>query len=254
MKQVELIYDSDCPNVKETRTQLLKAFHDVGMPPRWTEWECGDPTAPAYVQSYGSPTILVEGKDVAGIQPLKETSCCRLYADGLGSYHGVPAVSLIASALRAQVEKRTMIGGMGSGGGWLRTLASVPGSIFALLPVGVCPLCLPAYAGLLGSIGLGFVVEGSYVLPVLILLLLLALFALGFRAKSRRGYGPLFVGILGACTILLGKFYYIWSTLTYIGVVVLIVASIWNGSPRRKRPKSLCFGCSPLEKTKNIQP
>ncbi len=45
MTSVELIYDHDCPNVPKARAQLLRAFADVGIPPRWSEWERGDPGA-----------------------------------------------------------------------------------------------------------------------------------------------------------------------------------------------------------------
>ncbi len=67
---VELIYDHDCPNVPETRAHLLQAFAESGLPPRWTEWNRADPRSPSYVSGYGSPTVLVNGQDVAGAGPL----------------------------------------------------------------------------------------------------------------------------------------------------------------------------------------
>ncbi len=242
LKKVELIYESGCPNVLEVRVQLRNAFKEAGAPGQWIEWERSDPDAPAYAKDYGSPTVLVDGKDVAGVSPVKETSCCRLYGDGSGGFQGMPAVSLIVSALR-QLDHA----GMGHRGGLWGALASGPGALAALVPVGFCPLCLPAYAGLVSSLGIGFVVESRYLLAALIVLLLPALLMLIFRASSRRGYGPFFVGTIGICGIFLGKFYFLNPMVTTIGVAVLVAASLWNAWPQRK---DRCPNCSPLE---NIQ-
>ncbi len=39
---VELIYNTNCPNVVATREQLLRAFARVGLPPQWKEWDQED--------------------------------------------------------------------------------------------------------------------------------------------------------------------------------------------------------------------
>ncbi len=101
METVELIYDHDCPNAAKARAQLLRAFVEAGLPPRWSEWERGDPTSPDYAHSYGSPTILVGGKDVAGVAPSDNISCCRLYPDPSGGMQGVPSAQVITSALQS---------------------------------------------------------------------------------------------------------------------------------------------------------
>ena len=103
---VELIYINDCPNVPDARTRLLSAFAQAGLPPRWTEWEASDPDAPAYAKGYASPTILVDGKDVAGAEPSDKASSCRLYVDSSGALGGVPAVEAIVAALRSAEKSR----------------------------------------------------------------------------------------------------------------------------------------------------
>ena len=100
MMTVELIYDHDCPNAGSARERLMRAFEAVGVAPRWSEWERSDPASPAHVRSYGSPTILVDGKDVAGGDPTDDISCCRLYADPDGGFQGAPSIQMIESALR----------------------------------------------------------------------------------------------------------------------------------------------------------
>jgi len=57
--KVELIYDADCPNVAETRANMLQAFAAAGLNAKWTEWERSSPSSPAYVADFGSPTVLV---------------------------------------------------------------------------------------------------------------------------------------------------------------------------------------------------
>jgi hypothetical protein len=48
----------------------------VGAPPRWTEYEAGDPELTPGARGLGSPTILVDGRDVAGACP----ACWPAYA------------------------------------------------------------------------------------------------------------------------------------------------------------------------------
>lgn len=103
MWTVELIYDRDCPNVSQARENLLRAFARAGQPPRWQEWDRANPRAPAHARAYGSPTVLINGKDVAG-SDAADAACCRIYADGNGKHHGAPPVALIAAALARTKE------------------------------------------------------------------------------------------------------------------------------------------------------
>lgn len=101
MPTVDLVYSLDCPNVAAARENLLQGFARAGLAPRWREHRIGDPDAPAHVRGFGSPTVLVDGKDVVGDQPVAET-CCRLYD---GNRHA-PGVEAITRALRAAAGSR----------------------------------------------------------------------------------------------------------------------------------------------------
>src|SRR5712691_29687 len=79
MLTVELLYDTNCPNVKDARAQLLRALAATGLSPHWQEWDRGAPESPSRVRAYGSPTILVNGQDVANASPSAGADCCRLY-------------------------------------------------------------------------------------------------------------------------------------------------------------------------------
>lgn len=117
---------------------------------------------------------------------------------------------------------------------------TVPAVAVSLLPKVVCPICSPAYAAVLSSLGLGFIAT-TYLLPATFGLLVIALAALGFRVSSRRGLGPPAVGLVAAACVLGGKFWFGSDPTTYVGVGLLVVASVWNAIPKR------CPACLPTE-------
>ena len=118
---------------------------------------------------------------------------------------------------------------------WKRALLSLPGIGLSALPKLACPVCWPAYAGLLSSMGLGFLISAAYLLPLTIAFLTLALAALAFRARKRRGLGPFLIGLVAAMGILLGKFVWESNVTVYRGVGMLVVASVWNAWARREQ-------------------
>ena len=115
---------------------------------------------------------------------------------------------------------------------WKRTLTVLPGIGVSLLPKLACPMCWPAYAGLLSSLGLGFLISAEYLLPVTAAFLLVAVVALVVRARSRRGYGPMLLGLIAAAAVLYGKFSLESDAAMYTGIALLVAASVWNSWPR----------------------
>ena len=236
MAIVELVYAPECPNVALARANLLIAFARAGVKPQWTEHGVGDPEAPERTRGYGSPTILIDGRDVAG-EPPSAGSCCRIYVNAEERAYA-PAVDQIAAALssrgRPTIPSRAR-------NGWRSSLATLPGIGLALLPKIACPACWPAYAGLLTSLGLGFLLDVRWLFPLTATFLLVAIAALGLRARRRRGLGPFFVGLGASVTVLLGKFGFESDLAMYVGLALLVAASIWNTWPRRATPA--CPAC-----------
>jgi hypothetical protein len=105
MPTVELVYDRDCPNVAEARTQLERALAEVGLRVTWKEWNLESSDCPKYAQQYGSPTILVNGLDVEGNVAGVTANCCRIYSDRRGHLKGVPSVEQITSALQLSQQE-----------------------------------------------------------------------------------------------------------------------------------------------------
>jgi len=98
---VELIFDATCPNVDVARRQVRDALVRIGRVPQWTEWDRAAAGAPAYVQRYASPTVLVAGRDVAGGGTIDAGAGCRVYRDSVGEFVGAPTVDSIVAALTA---------------------------------------------------------------------------------------------------------------------------------------------------------
>ena len=221
---VELIYDADCPNVAATRSLLIKAFTQTGVSARWNEWERGSPEGPAYVQSFGSPTILVDGEDIAGMNPTAGTRACRVYSGSDGNLQTTPPLDLICAALlKDSPASRGRIAGASR---WQSIVASFPAIGTALLPKLTCPLCWPAYAALFSALGLEFFDYTPYLLPLTIAFLTVALGALVIQAKRTRQWIALIIGVPASTIVLLGKFVFELDWLTTIGIGLLVIAII----------------------------
>ncbi len=107
-------------------------------------------------------------------------------------------------------------------------MLALPSVSVSLLPKLACPFCWPAYAGLLSSVGLGFLISTAYLLPLTAAFLVIALGAMAFRANTRHGYRPFLVGLLAATAVLFGKFRWESKPTVYGAVGLLVIASLWN--------------------------
>src|SRR5258708_30972809 len=100
-----------------------------------------------------------------------------------------------------------------------------------MLPKLAGPACWPAYAGLLSSVGLGFLISTVYLLPLTVAFLFLAVAALAFRANKRRGYGPFVLGLVAGSAVLFVKF--VWESKLAMdsALRLLVVEFLWNACP-----------------------
>ncbi len=112
-----------------------------------------------------------------------------------------------------------------------------------------CPACWSVYATLLGVSGVAGFASIPYLFPLTLLSLLLVTASLAYKARKRRGYGPLLLGVAGSGTILLGNFSFASIAMQNVGVAALVGASIWNSWPRSKNK---CPACVQVETGKEI--
>ncbi|MCP5468546.1 MAG: MerC family mercury resistance protein [Deltaproteobacteria bacterium] len=193
----------------------------------------------AEVAATGSSKVLQEivQKCRQGLDRCQETnpqgSCC------LGNIQ-----SIIKNAQsKSSAEAKLALANPKKNGKWRRLLALLPVIGAALLPSLACPACWPAYAGFLSALGIGFFNYSAYLLPLMVIFIMVTLFTLGFRAKTRHGYYPLILGTLSSTVIVFGKFIFNLNWVLYLGVVCLIAACIWNSWPVKKNKLHSCPSC-----------
>lgn len=96
--RIDLVYFAGCPHVEAARAALREALGDVPGVASWREWDRDDPRTPAAFRVHGSPTVLVDGRDVAPV--VEDAGCCRVYA-GREGFGGAPSPEAIRAALHA---------------------------------------------------------------------------------------------------------------------------------------------------------
>ncbi len=104
---VELLWFSDCPNHEAAREMLHAAMAELAIPGVVADIDATDPEVAISHRFPGSPTIRVDGRDVApGYEdPGDYTPRCRLYRTDTG-LRGLPDPAWIDAALREALERR----------------------------------------------------------------------------------------------------------------------------------------------------
>ena len=100
--RIELVYFQGCPHVEAARSAIREALSAMAMPLEWVEWDRGDDSTPQALRQYGSPTVLVNRRDVVPAQ--SDGNCCRVYS-GRDGMQAAPSVESICSALAAIDQK-----------------------------------------------------------------------------------------------------------------------------------------------------
>ena len=138
--KIQLLYFEACPNLERARLALRDAMVADQIDQAVEEIDVDSPTAPESLRGWGSPTILIDGKDVTGATRTTASSC-RLYANG------APSVDEIRARLAA--ARRAPVGSSG------RATLSMLGAITAAIAASACCL-VPAVLAVVGLSGAGF--------------------------------------------------------------------------------------------------
>ncbi|HEY0477869.1 MAG TPA: mercuric transporter MerT family protein [Kofleriaceae bacterium] len=164
--KIQLLFFPDCPNVDATRIALRDALAAEKLVLPIEEIDVEDPRAPEWARGWGSPTILIDGKDVYD-QASSGASACRLYA------HGAPSVEVI----------RSRLAGAHSPNGNRIALPMI-GAITAAIAASACCL-VPAVLAVVGVSGAGFASRFAPYRAYFLIASAVAL-AAGFRFAYRR--------------------------------------------------------------------
>jgi hypothetical protein len=105
MMRIEILYIADCPNWRDAGTRLHTALARLGVAEVSIDYRLlseredfrGAPFA-------GSPTMLVDGRDLFPSQGATGDLACRVYVSE-GRLAPLPTVDDLTTALRARVEE-----------------------------------------------------------------------------------------------------------------------------------------------------
>ena len=96
--RVQLLFFEGCPHVDPTRRVLRQALESAGLGEVAVEQiDVDAASTPVDFRDWGSPTILIDGVDLAGERGPSGRSC-RLY--GKAGQAGVPSKAIIEEQLR----------------------------------------------------------------------------------------------------------------------------------------------------------
>ena len=100
--QVDLVFDVDCPHIDHARELLRHALIAVGLRPGWREWLRDAPDTPDGLRCLGSPSIVIDGKDVTSDESRQAERpaavSCRIYRH-VDGFRGVPPLDVVTRAL-----------------------------------------------------------------------------------------------------------------------------------------------------------
>lgn len=100
-ERVELLYFEDCPGWRGALDVVRAALDDAGLAVPVTLVAVEDAAAALAWDFHGSPTVRVDGRDIATPPPGPPALACRTYRGTDGRATPVPPRELIATALGA---------------------------------------------------------------------------------------------------------------------------------------------------------
>ncbi|NOX59964.1 MAG: MerC domain-containing protein [Planctomycetes bacterium] len=111
---------------------------------------------------------------------------------------------------------------------WLQSIIAIPAAVLPLLPSFSCPVCVAAYAGLLSSLGLGFVLTDRVQQPMIVLFLMVSVASVGWATRRYKKVGPFVLTLIGCVGIIAGRLVWNVTPALYAGVACLVVGTVWN--------------------------
>ena len=210
MEPTKLLYFQGCPNAEKLRTNLK----DVGV----TFEEVVQDLLPEEhpFRSYSSPSVLHNNEIIFGI---------AVSGSGGGCTVGAPSPEKLRALMPVRKQDSKL-----AGGGQVLTQTGSWGSILTVI---LCPVCKPALAVFLSSIGVGFLADEMVLKPLLVAFLLVTVGGLLWSYLKQHGNMiPLIFGLFFSVSLYLGRYVYFGANLntvlTYGSLAGLVTIGIWN--------------------------
>lgn len=105
MLRVTFLYWEGCPSHEEALARLRQALHEEGVEASVEVVRVDTEEQAQLLRFVGSPTILVDGEDVAPAEGLPYRLTCRAYVLEDGRVSPLPSVQQIRWALRRAAER-----------------------------------------------------------------------------------------------------------------------------------------------------
>ena len=96
--KVQLLTFPGCPNAAAARELLRRVLESSNVLAEIEEVDTSAPETPERLRGWSSPTILIDGMDIEGLER-PATASCRLYRDPAGRLSGVPPEATLQAAL-----------------------------------------------------------------------------------------------------------------------------------------------------------
>ena len=214
MSDLTLIYFLGCPNSEKAKALLV----DAGATFKEIIQDNLTPSHP--LKRFSSPTLL-RGRDILFGTETGVDGGCSL---------SIPNAAALEAILSPSVKSEKKM-----------LLVAPTGSLGSIITVLLCPVCKPAIAVFLASIGLGFVVREEVMKSLLVTFLFLSVAGLFWSyLKVHRNIWPTIAGALMSVGLYLGQYVYFGSMenliLVWGSIVGLVVVSGWNIFLRRRGP------------------
>ncbi|HEX8251082.1 MAG TPA: MerC domain-containing protein [Pyrinomonadaceae bacterium] len=213
---VELVWIAPSARLEEARDLLYIALELAQLPAFWREWQRHDRLLPKYLKTDSALALFVNGYFVIDLADRSLTP--KQISETLAGYSSKP----MRFELNIPFWKRF-------------NFEILPTLLVLLLPK--CPFCIAAYLSILGIAGLNATYYNWFFFAATLILILITMTALLYRAYRVQRYLPVLAAAVGTAMILIDKLLLGSNWLIYIGVSVLIAAAIWNAFPNNRRLK-----------------
>ena len=110
----------------------------------------------------------------------------------------------------------------------MRSLSLLPSAGVAVLSKFTCAACVSAYAGMLGSVGVGFVATDAGLMGLTVSLLALGLAAVAWSARRHRHLGPLVLMFVSSSAVLAARETQAPASVMIVTGGLVVAASLWN--------------------------
>jgi hypothetical protein len=118
---------------------------------------------------------------------------------------------------------------------WLPHAGILPVLLAAVMPK--CPLCLMAYAGMLGMFGIDPFLYSVWVLPLTIVFSAFTLLVFLCQARRNNRYFAFGGALCAIAFVVLEKFYLSSNWIIYPAIAALLISSVLISTPRKPGPE-----------------